>query len=488
MKQKIWLKPVEGSKSDILKSMSEKSGEPTLLECLFLDTADADLLKNNVVVAVCASPDGLAQMAVFENSADHTAEEYTVALPPQGMNISLFPDEVCDRIKAAIKEKPLVILFASSFEIKTRLISGGEGDQYQLVSMLARFEDDDLEGELRAIELRGNGDEVSSMEEYADRLLAEANLERSASPWFEVMRIKASGFQPTITEKKLKKYVDLKLMQPLALQLFGLLSSYIALASYSFERAAVHRLRVETRKMMSLIEAFGDLFGDNTTRFLDYLQKLLDDTDEARHTDLLDEELGLIFALNPRLDFSALQQKLTDKRTGFQNDIKAAYTRGDYSPGLIEMWIDLHVRMLITTEDEDQSIAQAVEKVKEWSAELNNFKKSGMSDPDKVHEYRALVRKVRYALEGMELMVPKRALKTTGGLKKLQEELGMLNDVNQHMALLHSLAIESGDAELAYHCGICAGIFSSCQQEIHREAVGVWKDYRGDIRSLEDVL
>jgi len=91
MKQKIWLKPVEGSKANSLKSMSEKGGEPALLECLFLDTADADLLHSNIVLAVCAGPDGLSQMAVSENPVDHTADEYTVALPPQGLNISLFP-------------------------------------------------------------------------------------------------------------------------------------------------------------------------------------------------------------------------------------------------------------------------------------------------------------------------------------------------------------------------------------------------------------
>jgi len=302
------------------------------------------------------------------------------------------------------------------------------------------------------------------------------------------MRIKASGFQPTIAEKKLKKYVELKIMQPPALQLFGLARAYIALNAYAFERTAIHKLRVEARRMMALVEAFEAFFGDNAVPYIEYLQKLLDDTDEARHADLLDEEVGLIFALNPRLDFSALQQKLTDKRAAFSESIKTAYQKGEYAQGLIDMWIDIHTRELAAPEDEDASIAQAVEKVKQWTTELNAFKKSGMHDPDKIHEYRVLLRKVRYALENMELMVPKRALKVTGGLKKLQDELGMLCDVNQHMELLHSLAAEAGDVELAYHCGICAGIFSSCQQDIHREAVGVWKNYRGDIRSLEDAL
>lgn len=488
MERKIWLKPVEGGKVNDLKGMSEKSGEKALLECLFLDTVEADLLKNNVVLTICAGPDGLNQMAVIENPAEHMADEYTVALPPQGINISLFPDEITEKLRMIIQDKQLQIHFASAFEEKTRRISAGEGAEYQLVRLLGRFEDDDLKGELCAIEVKSADGQAASAEEFAVKLAVEAKLERCVSPWFEAMRIKTSGFQPALTDKKLRKYVDKKIMQPPSLQLFELVRAYIALSAYAFERTAVHKLRVEARKMMSLIEAFDMVFGDKATQYIVYLQRLLDDTDEARRADLLDEEVSLIFALNPRMDFTALQQRLADKRASFRESIKEAYTRGDYSADLIALWIDVHVKAYAATADEDATIAAAVAKVKEWITELNTFKKSGMSDPDTVHTYRVLLRKVRYALENMEMMIPRRAFKAAESLKRIQEEFGILCDVNQHMEMLHGLASECGDMELAYHCGICAGIFSGCQQEIHREAIDVWKEYRGDIRSLEDAL
>ena len=488
MERKIWLKPVDGGKANDLKGLSEKSGEATLLECLFLDTVDADLLKSNIVMAICAGPNGLTQMAVLENPADRAADEYTVALPPQGLNISLFPDEIAEKLRAVIADKQLQIHFASAFEEKTRRICAGEGEEYQLVRLLGRFEDDDLKGELCAIELKSADSMAASAEVFAEKLAADAKLERCASPWFDAMRIKTSGYQPALTEKRLKRYVDTRIMQPQSLQLFELVRAYIALNAYAYETTAVHKLRVEARKMMSLIEAFETLFGEKAAQYIACLQQLLDDTDEANRADLLDEEVGMIFALNPRLDFTTLQQRLAEKRAAFKESIKSAYTRGEYSRDLIALWIDVHTKAHAAPLDEERDIAAAVAKVKGWITELGAFKKSGMSNPDTVQEYRILLRKVRYALENMEMMIPRRAFKAAEGLKKVQDEFGMLSDVNQHMDMLHSLASESGDAELAYHCGICAGIFSGCQQEIHREAIDVWKDYRGDIRSLEDAL
>ena len=202
----------------------------------------------------------------------------------------------------------------------------------------------------------------------------------------------------------------------------------------------------------------------------------------------MDEEVGLIFALNPRQDFSALQQRLIEKRTDFKERLRRAYAVGEYSPGLVALWTDVHAKARVVPADEDKDIADAVQRVKEWITQLNTYKKSSLSDPGRIREYRVLLRKVRYALDSMGAMIPKRAVKAASGLKKVQDEFGMLCDVSQHIEMLHHMAAESGDAEFAYYCGVCAGIFSGCQQEIHREALGVWKDYRSDIRSLEDAL
>ncbi len=488
MESKIWLKPAEGAKLDKLKAMSEKSGDAVLLECLFLDTADADLLSNNIVLVLCAGPNGLSQMAVLEDPADCAAREAVSALPQNGFEPSQFPQEISQKISAVMQDKRLQLQFAAAFEQKTRLVSEGEGAQYQLVHMLGRFEDDDLKGELRALELKSMGKPAQPLDVYAARLAREASLERCGSPWFEALRVKASGFQPVNPEKKLKKYADMGAMQPPAAQLFALMKAYIALSAYSFERTAVHKLRVEARKMMATVDAYEAYFGDKTARYLEDLQRLIDDTDEARHADLLDEEVGLIYALNPQIDFSSLQQKLTEKRAAFRDSIREAYMQGKFSDGIVAMWTDIHVKAAAEASGDNRSTQEALEKVKAWIAELNTFKKSGMSDPEKVHAYRVLVRKVRYALENMDAMIPRRALKAAEGLKKIQDELGMLCDVSQHMTLLHSLAAESGDADFAYRCGVCAGIFSGCQQEIYREAVEVWKDYRGDIRMLEELL
>jgi CHAD domain-containing protein len=487
MERKIWLKPVEGGKANGLKNISERSGTSTLLECLFLDTADADLLNNNIVLAVCSSPDGLKQVAAIENEVDCTVNEYEAALPPEGLTLSLFPAEATEKLNALTEDKRLLIHFSSVFEQKIRVMNAGDAESCQLIRMLGRFENDDLKGELCAIELKGAEGTNHPTQECIAKISAEAKLERCGSPWLEAMRVKASGFLPADAGKELEKHMDARIIQPLMLQLNALVRAYIALSACAFERTAVHKLRIEARKMLSLTEAYEALLPENA-RYTAFLAKLLYDTDEARHTDVLEEEAGYIFALNPQLDFSALQQRLSEKRVMLKEDIKAAFARGEYSAGLIELWIGIHAKAIPAPADEAADIAAAVEKVKGWINELSAYKKSELGDPNRVQACRALLRKVRYALENMETMIPRRVYKAADGLKKIQGELGMLCDANQHMKMLNKLAEESGDTEFAYLCGVCAGIFSECRQDLQRKAIDIWKDCRSDIRSLEDAL
>ena len=232
MERKIWLKPIEGGKPGYLKEISEKDGEAALLECLFLDTADAGPAEKRY------RADDLRWSGRPE-AGGRARKNRLTALRRNTMRRCRPGDWIlrCFRRRWPKSCAPpsgtssCTSIFASAFEEKTRLIVAGEGKQYLMARLLGHFEDDDLKGELCAIELKAEGESAASKEGFAAKLAIEAKLERSVSPWFEAMRIKTSGFQPVITEKKLKKYVDTRIMQPPALRLFELVKAYIALNS-----------------------------------------------------------------------------------------------------------------------------------------------------------------------------------------------------------------------------------------------------------------
>lgn len=485
MEQKTWLKPAEGGKifkSDFFKSLAEKEEETVLIECLYLDTAETALLENGMALMLCSGPDGISQMALMEND-DATVSEYAAPLPLAGLDIALFPEDAAEKLRAVIQDKPLLIHLVSMFEEKTRRISAENGGQYVLAQIRGYFEDDDLK-ELCTLELRSA---QSDTDEYAQTLMAQAGLERCAPPWFEIMRVKTTGFHPAAKKNKLKKYAGTKIAQLLSFRIFELLRAYIALSTGAFERLAVHKLRIEARKMMSVMEAFEALLGEKAAGHIAFLNTLLDDTDEVRRIDLLEDELDMMHALNPNMDIAEMRQKMTADRAGLIGQIKTACQSGVYAAGLIGLWTDVH-RWGKQATDEEAGVASALAHIKEWTATINAYKKSDLSDPENIQAYRVLLRKIRYALDNMEEMVPGRANKASAGLKKIQDEFGMLHDIDQHMETLHRMAVASSDMEFAYNCGVCYGVFSGCLQDIRKDTLGTWKDYRQDLKALEEAL
>ncbi len=105
-----------------------------------------------------------------------------------------------------------------------------------------------------------------------------------------------------------------------------------------------------------------------------------------------------------------------------------------------------------------------------------------------MHDYLSVARNVRYALESMEDVLPRRVMKVSAGLRKIQDEFGMLGDVNAHVHKLHAMALDGPDAEIGYACGVCGGIMLILQENACKKAVAAWKDYKDDFITLEGLL
>ncbi len=489
MERITWYKPVNGSgvfKSDHFKKNLKKNEDASLVECLHLDTSEMVLLQNKAAFMIVDRDGELKQMAVFEQPDEGMNKEYIVDLPQSGIDLTLFPQEVCKKLCGILQNAPLQIHLIFAFEEKTRLLAMEGYEPCILLRLLGLFENESAKEELCALQLVSINEPKDDA--LAEKLVNEGIFTPSISPWIQTMWLRESGLKPLLSEKKIKKIDLSEISAMIVIRLFELVRAYAAVNEGDFKKEPVHSLRVEARKMLTLIEIFDDIFAEKAILYTSFLNKLIDDTDELRAIDFVSEELDTIDALYNHFDFEPLKQKLASKRSLIYSTIKDAYHQGSYADSLAAFWVDMHVKTHHGFEDEKLHIVKASEQIKEWAIQLNVYKKSELYETGQMHEYRKTSRKLRYSLESLKSLVQKRIGKAIKSCKALQDEFGMVVDVAQHIKTLQELAAEEKNAELSLLCGVCCGVFAETLLDIQKEAINAWKDCRIDLKVLEDTL
>lgn len=479
MEKKMWFKPTQGSgifKSDVVKNNLRKSEEAALVECLYLDTADMALMKNDAVLMIVDRGGDLKQMAVFLDES--MAGEYFAALPDSGVDLTVFPQNVYQKLCGILNDAPLQIQFVSAFEEKKRILAS-ENDCL-LVRMLSHYDDGKEQCELCALSVQGTQAGEDAFQTL--KLVGDGALTPCAPPYIEAMRLRSIGCNPSASEKRIKKAVAPASAYLLGIRLFELVRAYVALDTAHIEKKSILKLRVESRKLATLIEAFEDAFGEKTASYIAFLNKLIDDTDKLRAIDLIAEEIDTISLMHRDFDFTPLENKLVESRSA----LCAQYEKGSDANGLAALWVHLHKKMHEGLSNEE--IIKATERIKEWAVELNVYKKTDFNDIDNSHAYRKTLRKLRYALESLSQVAVKRLKKAIKSCKRLQDEFGMAGDMVSHIKTLQRIASEEPNAPLALLCGVCCGVFAESLSEIQYEAVVAWKNCRNDLKALEDTL
>ncbi|MPM82827.1 hypothetical protein SDC9_129889 [bioreactor metagenome] len=301
--------------------------------------------------------------------------------------------------------------------------------------------------------------------------------------------MKSDGFKPELPARKIEKYNASKIIRAIVSALFEFEKAYIALGASDFENYSVYKFRIEARKLLVRLIVFQGAFDpDVLQHHIVFLERLVADTDALRQRALLDEELACIAAAYEEPDIARVQETLAFTLLKLKKQLKIAYRRADYSAGLTALWASVQQLRQNGIENEDALVDAALEKVRLWVRELNDFKKAHIEKPNAVQDQRSMVRSARYALEGMEDMISRRSLKTGAGLKEIQDQFGMLCDLNAHMRTLGAMAKDGPDTALAYLCGICGGIMLILQKNAQKQACAAWKDLKDTFITLEGML
>ena len=483
MEKKTWYKPAQGSgiiKSGDLKNILKKSEDPSLIECLYLDSADEALFRNDAVLIIADSGGELQQMAAFQDEG-----EYVTPLPEGGIDLTLFPKAVYEKLCGLLGGAPLNIRFVSAFELKKRVLALEDTPACHIDRMLSHYEENGDRCELCALSVEGMA-EGDNQTPSAEQLSAFGGLTSCAPPYIEAMRLRAFGCNPAADEKRIKKVAATAANRLFGIRLFELVKAYVELDTGGFDKKSILKLRVAIRKLAVLIEAFAGIFGEKAESYKVSINRLIDDTDAIRAIDLLIDELETVSSMHRDFDFTPLHDTLFNTREDRRGQLMKAYAEGSYADDIAAFWVQTHKIMHEGLINED--IIKATERIREWTVELNVYKKAELNAIDSMHAYRKTVRKLRYALEGLSDITVKRLTKAIKSCKKMQDEFGMAGDMASHIKTLQKLSEEENNAQIALLCGVCCGVFSESLPDMQSEAIGTWKDCRNDIKALEDTL
>ena len=496
MEQKIWLKPCNGgdkqkaSKNEAFKALAKDQAISSVLDCVYLDTEEMQLLKNDIVLFIQPGVDGLYQTFIRENK-DMGYESYeSVLIQGDTLETVLFSEDTDIKIKNILAQTPLLIQGVITFELLAQPVGYGQAKSADTKKIVTRFEDEEMQGELYTLEISNMEAEDTDFSVFLKRFMLDAKMLRCTSPFIEAMRIKASGFEPVVSDKKYKKYAQgTELGRIFSIRFSEFFNTLAACIKKGFNKELIHRLRVEIRKSLSLLQAFHSSFGEDMRLHTGNMENMLLMTENLRKIDVLLENIFTMMEEYPATDINSLYEKLLQKREKEANTVIDHFKKGTHTHALLGIW-SLIGQMKEQWKDKDthnKHLTDARIYLKSLAAGLCELKKSGFNDPETIHDVRISIKCIRYVLDMMD-DIPKAAREGIASLKKLQSAFGMICDNKENLQKLYDTAFEGSDKALAYHCGLTAGILNCRYRDLNKEVYAVWKEYRPSIEKMGDAL
>ena len=197
------------------------------------------------------------------------------------------------------------------------------------------------------------------------------------------------------------------------------------------EVAAVHRSRVATRRLRAVLPLIDTRLGRKLSRTIRRLTNALGPVRE------LDVTLGIIDDLEaqhelPRTAASALRQAILEERRGLQAALVDEIERAGLQKTKKKIDAARQGNPIASREvDTPTRIADAIDRVGRRAERLRAAIDSaaGLYLPDRLHEVRIAVKKLRYSMEVLRELRRSRATARLASLKRVQDLLGRMHDL-----------------------------------------------------------
>ena len=225
---------------------------------------------------------------------------------------------------------------------------------------------------------------------------------------------------------------------------------------------ALHQIRVALRRWRTALSVFGENSSQERTKAT--LKWVARELNEARDLDVFAE------AFEPHRDGGAGAGELWSALEQARGE---AYDRADealQSDRLRRLlWRTAHTGAAVRARpgaDIDAREAAAAALQARWRRLIRRGRKLRRMKADDRHDLRILAKKVRYTTElcGELFGHPRRQARMAEALKRVQDSLGVLNDLEVGEAVALRLALKAGSPEAAFAAGMLTGA-RACEQE-----------------------
>ena len=216
---------------------------------------------------------------------------------------------------------------------------------------------------------------------------------------------------------------------------------------------AVHQMRVGARRLRSALTIFEDALKDaEFARLKEELRWLSRAGDRIRNLDVYAESLGDDAPEASGSGLASLHKALQTARSRARQEVVAAVASERFRGLMLDVtaWVDTGEwrRGELACQPIGPFAAEALQRRRKTV--LKRARHIGRADDAQLHKLRIAAKKLRYAGDAFASLYAKRRVKAfTGCLKRLQTELGDLNDMATAGPLIESLPLAPDAARLA---------------------------------------
>jgi CHAD domain-containing protein len=220
-------------------------------------------------------------------------------------------------------------------------------------------------------------------------------------------------------------------------------------AALAGDPEGIHQMRVAVRRLRAILSTFAPLLPRDQRRWAsDELRWLADSLGETRNLDVFAADLlrPAREALPPASEFERLAAAVERRRCAAHKDAVKAISSTRYTEAVLALlrWFD---GCEWRAEGDAARLGQPVGQIAPLLLErcrrqaLKRARHFADQSPAKRHRLRIALKKLRYAVELLgSLYDPADTKQFTQRLKRLQEDLGAINDVRVGRAIVASLA------------------------------------------------
>ena len=240
----------------------------------------------------------------------------------------------------------------------------------------------------------------------------------------------------------------------------------------------LHHLRVALRRLEVMLDAFGrafdqDWFADLRGRAKAISARL----GPARDLDVF---LGDLWPEGIREggDFAPLRRAAEDARAIAWEGVEGCIASEDFSHLLDDIAALSQSRLPMGQDKGIRPVARALLKKAAARVEKRGRKARGLKEGD-LHRLRIGLKKLRYLSQAFApLYAGKRTEAYLKSLKRLQEELGHLNDIANVRATIGELMRGPEAAAIGYGAGLVVGHYSAGRASVAKNAMRRYRDFR----------